>query len=256
MKQRIRLDTLSLEQRTELERKYVHYVPDKGHVIYSKVCKLDHYVETLPVVNGWHLIFPGGYPYIISHSTISFISQPNGLEAWNHHEGENLKFLETCYSNRALGARGYYLTAEDYETLSDWIKSTAGMCHVFLGSKRRRDIYYEIATAFGTDEVHYTRVADTAGGSYQTIYTFRPAVMLSSYMYLIIDDEHDGSTPEKGMLLEPYEEYDPSDFPLYSNGEDELTNDQYFELVDALKAFVKSPLYAKLKPILEALEKE
>lgn len=259
MRKRLRLDALITEPRKELEKKYVHYVPDKGRVFFSKVCENEQYVETLPAVDGWHLIFLDGYPYLISHSAICFRSLAFGLKAWEYHEKENQRFFATCYSNRALGARGSVLTAEEYKTLSVWIKSTAGTVsesHVFLASKRRRGIYYEIATAVGS-EVVYRQVADTASNAYLAPYTFRPSVRLSPLMYLVIDDEHDGSTPEKGMLLEPAKDYNPSKFQIGTSvGTDELTTAEFFEFMDTLREFVKSPLYAKLKPILEALEKE
>lgn len=256
MKKRLRLDELSQEQRTELEQKYVHYVPDTGKVIYSKVCQCELHLETLPAPEGWHLVFPNGFPYLISHSNISFYCRPRGFDGWMYHEEENLKFLSTCYSNRTLGTEGCCFTVEKYEALSNWIKNSGYECNIFLADKVRNGIFYDIAVAVGS-EIHYVHVADTAGNMYPASYSFRPTVKLFSHMYLFIDDEHDGSTPEKGMLLEPAVDYNPSEFRISTSiGTQEMTTEELFEFIDTLREFVKSPLYAKLKPILEALEKE
>lgn len=201
------------EKREELERKYICYDPDYGEFIFRNLGGIEHHVDTQRGLK-WHLIVVGRKIYLISHSEISFISQPKGIKGWENHEKENKGFMEKCYSSRTIGAIGTYLTAEEYMKLSDWIKSTAYECHVFVSGKRRRDIYYEIATAFGKEGIQYTRLADTAGGVYTGVYTFRPVVELSPAMFLIINDEHDGSSPEKGIYIEPARGYDPSTFKI------------------------------------------
>ncbi len=212
MKQRIRLDELSQNPLRNFEQKYVHYVPDTGRFVFSKILGTEHAVETEEIKDGWHLVFLKKFPYLISHSTISFIAHVHGSNAWRYHVSENSNFLEICYSSRALGAKGTYFDKNKYSDLSTWIKSSAGNHSIFIGSKWLSAGKYYINTAHA-DIIDEIILTDLDTGPYpEAIYGFRPVVALSPKMYLIIDESNDGSTPKKGMLLEPADDYDPANF--------------------------------------------
>lgn len=250
--ERIKLDELSFRsvgEKQELEQKFVHFEPDAGEFTFKHSGNHESTVQTQHNVGGWHLVIVGMRPYLISHSAVSFILQPKGLEGWEYYEKEAKRYLETCYSNKALGARGVYFTEEMYKFLSDRIKSSAGQYRIFLGSKRRRDIFYEIALAYGI-ETFYVRLADTAGGTYQDLYSFRPVVELSPKMYLCVDNEHDGSSHEKGMLLEPAQDYDPASFKIETV--DTTREGMILEAMEIIKT-IRSEM-ARVEKVLNSLK--
>ncbi len=209
--QLLELTCASQAEIERLEKQFVSYIPDDRQFILCHTGSANYKVRTEHNLGGWHMVIVNREPYLISHQHTKLWIALHGHESWDYYDQVPQRYLKACYSNVALGATGTHFSISSYNKLSQWIQHTAGIDRCYLGEKVLRSIYYEAATAAGSS-IEYPALADTAGSEYQFFCTFRPVVKLSPDMYLIIDDDHDGLSPEKGMILAPAKNYNPAAF--------------------------------------------
>lgn len=204
-------DLFKKDQRySEPYKLFIGYTPDDGEIILSGEetglvdedgKPISQTIKTEIDLGGWHpTLTKEGKVILVPHNATKTRLTLMGKLGHKNIKEVLQKIGANCYSNKALGAEGGYLTEKIFRELRQWLRFTAK--GIYWLAEKDSNYAYLYVLSVGGGRVSVVKLYNSNGGTYSPSYALRPNINLPSNILVYVGDEAcDGSTPERAMKI-------------------------------------------------------